>query len=260
MKAVLITGASAGIGEEFARQLATQGHNLVLAARRLDRLETLASELRQRHNLEVVCIASDLAQAGAAEKLVADMATHNVELTGLINNAGFGDRGDFSDLPLQRQLDMIQVNVTALVDLTWRLVPQLKASSHSTTAGQGAFVINVASTAAFQAGPNMSIYYASKAFVLSFSEGLHEELKKEGVAVSALCPGATASEFAEEANMTNTLLFKAGTMTTEAVVSKALAGRHRAIVIPGLKNLLMVWLGKLSPRMITRRLAGLLQA
>ncbi len=203
-----------------------------------------------------MCIASDLAQAGAAEKLVADMAAQKVELTGLINNAGFGDRGDFSDLPLQRQLDMIQVNVTALVDLTWRLVPQLKASSHSTTAGQGAFVINVASTAAFQAGPNMSIYYASKAFVLSFSEGLHEELKKEGVAVSALCPGATASEFAQEANMTNTL----GTMTTEAVVSKALAGRHRAIVIPGLKNLLMVWLGKLSPRMITRRLAGLLQA
>lgn len=253
MKAVLITGASAGIGEEFARQLATQGHNLVLAARRLDRLETLASELRQRHNLEVVCIASDLALAGASEKLVADMATHNVELTGLINNAGFGDRGDFSDLPLQRQLDMIQVNVTALVDLTWQLVPQLKAASD-------AFLINVASTAAFQAGPNMSIYYASKAFVLSFSEGLHEELKKEGVAVSALCPGATASEFAQEANMTNTLLFKAGTMTTEAVVSKALAGRHRAIVIPGLKNLLMVWLGKLSPRMITRRLAGLLQA
>ncbi|MBQ24207.1 SDR family oxidoreductase [Alcanivorax sp.] len=253
MKAVLITGASAGIGEEFARQLATQGHNLVLAARRLDRLETLASELRQRHNLEVVCIASDLALAGASGKLVADMATHNVELTGLINNAGFGDRGDFSDLPLQRQLDMIQVNVTALVDLTWQLVPQLKAASD-------AFLINVASTAAFQAGPNMSIYYASKAFVLSFSEGLHEELKKEGVAVSALCPGATASEFAQEANMTNTLLFKAGTMTTEAVVSKALAGRHRAIVIPGLKNLLMVWLGKLSPRMITRRLAGLLQA
>ena len=253
MKAVLITGASAGIGEEFARQLATQGHNLVLAARRLDRLETLASELRQRHNLEVVCIASDLAQAGASEKLVADMATHNVELPGLINNAGFGDRGDFSDLPLQRQLDMIQVNVTALVDLTWRLVPQLKAA-------RDAFLINVASTAAFQAGPNMSIYYASKAFVLSFSEGLHEELKKEGVAVSALCPGATASEFAQEANMTNTLLFKAGTMTTEAVVCKALAGRHRAIVIPGLKNLLMVWLGKLSPRMITRRLAGLLQA
>ncbi len=253
MKAILITGASAGIGEEFARQLATQGHNLVLAARRLDRLETLASELRQRHNLEVVCIASDLALAGASEKLVADMATHNVELTGLINNAGFGDRGDFSDLPLQRQLDMIQVNVTALVDLTWQLVPQLKAASD-------AFLINVASTAAFQAGPNMSIYYASKAFVLSFSEGLHEELKKEGVAVSALCPGATASEFAQEANMTNTLLFKAGTMTTEAVVSKALAGRHRAIVIPGLKNLLMVWLGKLSPRMITRRLAGLLQA
>ena len=174
-------------------------------------------------------------------------------MTGLINNAGFGDRGQFADLDLQRQLDMVQVNVTALVDLTWRLVPALKQA-------QDAFVINVASTAAFQAGPNMTIYYATKAFVLSFSEGLHEELKASGVAVSALCPGATDSEFATEAHMTDTLLFKAGTMRTDAVVKKSLAARRRAIVIPGLKNLLLVWMGKLSPRMITRRLAGMLQA
>ena len=138
------------------------------------------------------------------------------------------------------------------MDLTWRLLPGLKSRPNS-------FVINVASTAAFQAGPNMAVYYASKAFVLSFSEALHEELKGEGVAVSALCPGATDSEFASEANMTNTLLFKAGTMTPQAVVSKALAGRRKAIVIPGWKNLITVWLGKVSPRAVTRKLAGLLQ-
>tara|TARA_B100000676_G_scaffold263658_1_gene275528 strand:+ start:3117 stop:3878 length:762 start_codon:yes stop_codon:yes gene_type:complete len=253
MEAVVITGASAGIGEEFARQLAVEGKNLVLVARRLARLETLAEVLREQHKVEVACIASDLADPAAPEKLVQALADQQIVVTGLINNAGFGDRGQFADLDLQRQLNMVQVNVTALVDLTWRLVPALKQA-------RDAFVINVASTAAFQAGPNMTIYYATKAFVLSFSEGLHEELKESGVAVSALCPGATESEFASEANMTDTLLFKAGTMTTEAVVKKSLAGRRRAIVIPGLKNLLLVWMGKLSPRMITRRLAGMLQA
>lgn len=253
LRAVLVTGASAGIGEEFARQLAMAGHHLVLVARRLDRLEALASELQARHNIRVACIASDLSKADAAESLVAALQAQQIQVTGLINNAGFGDRGTVQDLPLQRQLDMIQVNVTSLVDLTWRLLPALKESANS-------FVINVASTAAFQAGPNMAVYYASKAFVLSFSEALHEELKRTGVAVSALCPGATDSEFASEANMSDTLLFKAGTMTTEAVVRKALASRRRAIVIPGLKNLLMIWLGKLSPRVVTRRLAGMLQA
>ncbi|MCG8391945.1 MAG: SDR family oxidoreductase [Pseudomonadales bacterium] len=253
MEAVVITGASAGIGEEFARQLAVEGKHLVLVARRLERLETLAAELRERHNIEVACIDSDLADPAAPEQLVQALADQQITVTGLVNNAGFGDRGSFVDLDLKRQLDMIQVNVTSLVDLTWRLVPQLKQASD-------AFVLNVASTAAFQAGPNMAIYYATKAFVLSFSEALHEELKKTGIAVSALCPGATASEFAQEANMTDTLLFKSGTMTPEAVVSKALAGRRRAIVIPGLKNLILVWLGKVSPRMITRRLAGMLQA
>ena len=252
MHAVLVTGASAGIGEEFARQLAAEGQHLVLVARRLDRLEALASELKARHNIEVACIASDLAVAGAAQALVSELDTRGITLGGLINNAGFGDRGGFQALSLQRQLDMIQVNVTALVDLTWRLLPALKSRPNS-------FVINVASTAAFQAGPNMAVYYASKAFVLSFSEALHEELKGEGVAVSALCPGATDSEFASEANMTNTLLFKAGTMPPQAVVSKALAGRRKAIVIPGWKNLITVWLGKVSPRAVTRKLAGLLQ-
>ncbi len=252
LRAVLVTGASAGIGEEFARQLAVAGHHLVLVARRLDRLETLASELKGRHNIQVECIASDLAKANAAEQLVAELEARKVQVTGLINNAGFGDRGSVQGLPLQRQLDMIQVNVTSLVDLTWRLLPGLKSVPNS-------FIINVASTAAFQAGPNMAVYYASKAFVLSFSEALHEEVKADGVAVSALCPGATDSEFASEANMTDTVLFKAGTMSAEAVVRKALDARRRAIVIPGLKNLLMIWMGKFSPRLVTRRLAGWLQ-
>ena len=249
-KTALITGASSGIGEQMARQLAAVGCNLILVARRTERLDSLAGELA---SVTVDVITADLSDPQAAEAVYAQTQAAGRQVDILINNAGFGDRGQFADLDLQRQLDMVQVNVTALVDLTWRLVPALKQA-------KDAFVINVASSAAFQAGPNMTIYYATKAFVLSFSEGLHEELKGNGIAVSALCPGATDSEFATEAHMTDTLLFKAGTMTTEAVVKKSLAGRRRAIVIPGLKNLLLVWMGKFSPRMITRRLAGMLQA
>ncbi|MDG5499931.1 SDR family oxidoreductase [Marinobacter sp. BGYM27] len=253
MSYVVITGASAGIGEVFARALAAERQNLVLVARREDRLQTLANELKSQHGVEVEVIASDLADPEGSTLLAETIKKAGWAINGLINNAGFGDRGHFSELALERQLAMIQVNITSLVALTWRLLPELKSQPDS-------FIINVASTAAFQAGPNMAIYYATKAFVLSFSEALHEELRESGVRVSTLCPGATDSEFATEAHMTDTLLFRSGTMSAEAVVRKALAGRHKAIVIPGLKNLLMVWSGKLSPRLITRRLAGWLQA
>lgn len=253
MSYVVITGASAGIGERFARALAAEKQNLILVARREERLNALAAELKQQHGIEAVVLKADLADATGADALARQINDGGWTLSGLINNAGFGDRGAFADLGLARQLSMIQLNVTSLVSLTWQLLPSLRKQP-------GSFVINVASTAAFQAGPNMAIYYATKAFVLSFSEALHEELKDAGVAVSALCPGATDSEFAEEARMTDTKLFKAGTMTAEAVVKQSLAQRRKAIVIPGLRNRLMVWSGKLSPRAVTRRLAGWLQA
>ena len=253
MSYVVITGASAGIGECFARALAAEKQNLILVARREERLNTLAAELKQQHGIEAVVLKADLADQTGADALVRQINEGGWALSGLINNAGFGDRGAFADLALERQLSMIQVNITSLVSLTWQLLPALRKQP-------GSFVINVASIAAFQAGPNMAIYYATKAFVLSFSEALHEELKGTGVAVSALCPGPTDSEFATEAHMTDTTLFKAGTMTPEAVVKKSLAKRRKAIVIPGLRNLLMVWSGKLSPRAVTRRLASWLQA
>lgn len=253
MNAIMVTGASAGIGEEFARQLAAEKYNLVLVARRLDRLEALAESLRSTYAVEVACIAADLADGAASEVILSALKARDITVTGLVNNAGFGDRGAVQALSLDRQLNMIQVNVTALFELTWRLLPTIKHA-------QDGFIINVASTAGFFAGPNMAVYYATKAFVLSFTEALHEELKSEGVAVSALCPGATASEFAQEANMTETLLFKSGLMTSQAVVADALAKRHKAIVVPGIKNRLLVWSGKFSPRGITRKLTGMLQA
>lgn len=253
MSYVVITGASAGIGECFARTLAAEKQNLILVARREERLNKLAAELKQQHGVDAIVLKADLADEAGAGALARQINDGGWALAGLINNAGFGERGAFADLALERQLSMIQVNITSLVSLTWQLLPSLRKQP-------GSFVINVASTAAFQAGPNMAIYYATKAFVLSFSEALHEELKDAGVAVSTLCPGATDSEFAQEAHMTDTKLFKAGTMTAEAVVKKSLAQRRKAIVIPGLRNLLMVWSGKLSPRAVTRRLAGWLQA
>lgn len=253
MSYVVITGASAGIGECFAKTLAAEKQNLILVARREERMKELATKLKQQHGIEVIVIAADLANSDGAERLAKQINEGGWALSGLINNAGFGDRGAFADLSLERQLAMIQVNVASLVSLTWQLIPALRKQPTS-------FVINVASTAAFQAGPNMAIYYATKAFVLSFSEALHEELKGSGIAVSALCPGATDSEFATEAHMTDTKLFRAGTMTAEAVVNKSLARRRKAIVIPGLRNLLMVWSGKLSPRVVARKLAGWLQA
>ena len=253
MNYTLITGASAGIGEVFAKQLAEQGHNLILTARRKDKLEQVAAKLQADYGIIVHTVSADLAALDGSKNLADVISENGWQVNGLINNAGFGDRGMFSDLSLERQLQMIQVNVTSLVELTHRLLPLIRKQ-------QQPYIINVASTAAFQAGPKMAIYYATKAFVLSFTEALHEELKGAGISVSTLCPGATHTEFAQEANMADTKLFKAGAMTAEDVVKKALRKKNRAIVITGWKNIFGVWSGKLSPRSVTRKLAGWLQA
>ena len=237
MNYTLITGASAGIGEVFAKQLAQQGQNLILTARRKEKLEQLATKLQNQYSIKVQTISADLADKDGSKILADTVLENGWQVNGLINNAGFGDRGQFSELSLERQLQMIQVNVTSLVELTHRLLPLIRKQ-------QQAFIINVASTAAFQAGPNMAIYYATKAFVLSFTEALHDELKGAGISVSTLCPGATHTEFAQEANMTNTKLFKAGAMSAEDVVKKALRRKNRAIVITGWKNIFGILKGE----------------
>ena len=181
MNYTLITGASAGIGEVFAKELAHAGNNLILVARRKEKLEALAQELIAQYGVAVEILVVDLMSTESSSVIVKHIESSNWVIDGLINNAGFGDRGAFVDLPLDRQLQMIQLNVTTLVELTHRLLPCMLTQ-------QSPYIINVASTAAFQAGPNMAIYYATKAFVLSFSEALHEELSGKGIAVSALCP------------------------------------------------------------------------
>jgi hypothetical protein len=249
----LVTGASSGLGALFARELAKQGRPLVLVARRADRLEALAAELEQAHGVRASAIPADLTAPGAVETLVGRLRSDGVEVETLINNAGFGLRGALTEQPKARLLEMVDLNIRALVDLTCELTPAMKR------AGRGG-VLNVASTAAFQPGPYMAVYYASKAFVLSFSEALHEELRKDGVHVTCLCPGATETEFGAVSSMQDTPLFRL-MARPEPVVQAALRGlaRNQAVVVPGLANAALAASVRLTPRGAARRIAGRLQ-
>ena len=250
----LITGASAGLGEGFARALAAQGENLILTARRSGRLETLAAELRVAHKIEVHLFPADLTQPDAPAELLADIAAAGLTIDQLVNNAGFGAQGSFADGDATAQLGMIDLNCRALVALTHGVLPQMIAR-------RAGGVLNVASTAAFQPGPWLAVYYASKAFVLSFSEAIHEEVKVHNVRVAALCPGPTRTEFAAVAGLGESALFRTFASDADSVVRdglKALAD-NQAVRISGAANMLMAESIRLTPRFLARRLAGALQ-
>jgi len=252
-KLILITGASSGLGEEFAFQLAAQGNSLLLVARRLERLQYIQRDIIKKHaNVRVFCLCVDLNDASSGQQIMDYINSQGLPLNGVINNAGFGQRGQFSDIALSRQMDMLRVNISSLVSLSHLAIPLL--AKH-----EGSFIINVASIAAFVAGPNLGVYYASKAFVLSFSEALYEELKKQGIKVSTLCPGPTNTEFFEQANMPKSPLFKHFVMDKHAVVQYALANQHKAVVIPGFVNKISVLAAKLLPSSIARKLAYFIQ-
>src|SRR5205823_2463767 len=199
----LVTGASAGLGVEFARQLSKRGHRLVLAARRKERLEELARELSNAR-----AVAIDLSKANAAAKLLADVESAGEHVDVLINNAGFGLIGRFAELDAKRQRQMIDLNAGALTDLCRAVAPGMIERK------SGA-ILNVASTAAFQPGPKMAVYFATKAFVLSLSEALHEELKTHGINVTCLCPGPTRTEFGEVAGFGGNGMFDRLAMTAD---------------------------------------------
>ena len=245
-KTALITGASAGLGVEFARQLSAKGYRLVLAARRKDRLEALAKALG---NARVVAI--DLAEAGAAGKLLADCDAAGDTIDLLVNNAGFGLGGRFAELDAARQREMIDLNVGTLTDLCRAFAPRMIARK------SGA-ILNVASTAAFQAGPGMAVYFATKAYVLSFTEALHEELKPHGIKVSALCPGPTATEFGAVAGFSDGGIADKLGMDAATVVRIGIAGidKNRAVVVTGLMNKIGAASTRFVPRAVARRIAG----
>ena len=251
----LITGASGGIGEELARLLAAGGANVVLVARGADRLASLAGELSRAHRVNASVIPQDLSAPDAVDAIGRELAARQLTIDILVNNAGFGVYGPFAATPAAEEARMIQVNVAALTMLTKRLLPGMIERRHGR-------VLNVASTAAFQPGPLMAVYYASKAYVLSFSEALSNETSGTGVSVTCLCPGPTGTGFQDRARMRESRLFSMLSVASAADVARAgydgmMAGR--AIVIPGLANKAGVQAVRVTPRALVRRLVRVLQ-
>ena len=247
----LITGASAGLGQEFARLFAGDGHNVVLVARRRDRLEQLAGALEQEHGVSTRAIAADLAERDAPTQIVSELSGAGIDIEYLVNNAGFGTNGAFVELDLPRELAEIQVNVTALVHLTRLLLPSMVSR------GSGR-ILNIGSTAGFQPGPFMAVYYATKAFVNHFTEALSYELKGTGVSATVSCPGATATEFAQVAGNDGSRLFRMGAATAGEVAAEAYRAMHaqKPVVVHGLKNKLGVQSLRVSPRSVVRSIAA----
>jgi short-subunit dehydrogenase len=251
MATALITGASSGLGEEFARQLARENYDLVLTARREDRLKAVAAEAIKLGSSKVDVIASDLGQPNAATELHREVTERGIEIECLINNAGFGTHGIFHKLPLEREIEEINLNIGAVVSLT-RLFLQGMVERRRGT------IINVASTAAFQPVPYMATYGASKSFVLDFSEAVAYEVKSFGVAVMALCPGPTRTEFQDIAGVNETGVPTFAYMDAKTVVAQGLASakRGKAIRINGIMNQVMAQSTRLAPRSLVARIAG----
>lgn len=254
MPTTLITGASSGIGRELALQFASGGDDVVLVARSVEKLHELADQIRSTHGGAATVIPCDLSKPDAVDALRDRLTTDAIDVDTLVNNAGFGALGKFADLPADRQIDMLMVNVVALTRLTRHLLPAMLAK------GSGG-VLNVGSIAAYQAGPNMSVYYASKAYVLSFTEGLREEVAGTGVHVCCLEPGATESGFGEDSGMDKLDMFSSATMSAKDVAQAGYRGyrNNSDVIIPGWKNRLLVSSTSFLPRFATRKLVGKLQ-
>jgi short-subunit dehydrogenase len=249
----LVTGASSGIGEQIARSLARRGHDLVLVARRKGPMQALAEQLTQQHGVRCHVIAQDLAAPGGVQQLVAALSAQGLQPEVLVNNAGLGHIGYHLDNQWADEQRMIDLNMRALTELTHALLPAMKRL------GRGR-ILNVASTAAFQAGPGMAVYFASKAYVLSYSEALHHELAPHGIAVTALCPGPTQSEFVQVASkarrisLADKVPFASAASVADTAVDALMC--NQAIVVPGLVNRLGVWSTRFTPRWLLRHIVA----
>lgn len=249
----LVTGASGGIGLELARLLAADGHDLVLTARSGDKLAQLAEELSGKHGVAARVLTADLALSDAPQRIFEDLQEKGVSVDLLVNNAGFGSYGLFAETDLRSELDLLQVNVVALTHLAKLFLPPMIARRRG-------YVMNVASTAAFQPGPLMAVYYASKAYVLSLSEALANECEGTGVTISALCPGPTETGFVAAAGMNESKLFERGAMDARTVAAEGYRGmlKGKSVVIPGLRNSLVARaVGMLPRRFVTKVVRGI---
>jgi short-subunit dehydrogenase len=250
LSVALITGSSQGLGEEFAKLLAADGENLVLVARSEEKLNELSKELSIRHGIRVFPVPEDLSAEGAIDRLMAILEREELQVTTLINNAGIGGYGKFHLRDWSEDAHMIHLNVLALAELTRKILPtMLKAKEGS--------ILNVASTAAFPPGPLMAVYYATKAFVLSFSEAIREELKGTGVNVTCLCPGPTKTGFAEHAELQGSRLFRGSIMDAKTVATIGYKGmlKGRALVIPGWRNWILMFGVRLVPLWVSAKIA-----
>lgn len=245
---VLITGASSGIGLELAKCFAADGSRLVLVARNRPALEDLAATLKEKFKIETVVLPADLSLPDAPKQVFDRLASQKISLDVLINNAGFGLHDRFADTPLARHLEIIKVNVMALTELTGLFLPEMLRK-------KGGGILNVGSVAGFVPGPNMAIYYATKAFVQSFSEALAEELAGTGVSVTVLCPGPTESNFGAVARGDRTRVAQSAKMSAETVARFGhFAFRNKKIVaIPGFRNRSLVFMTRFVPRSTIRR-------
>jgi short-subunit dehydrogenase len=249
----LVTGASSGIGADLARELARDGYDLIVTGRRVEPMETLAEELKA-HGASTIVIAADLSQAGAAARLIEEIESQRVTIDVLINNAGVGAHGRFDQADPVRIGEMLQVNIVALTELTRLLLPGMIDR-------RSGRVMLVASTASFQPGPQMAVYCASKAYVLSFGEAIAYELRGTGVTVTTLCPGATATNFSKVADTERMPLFKSSLTPVMSSAEVARIGYQglkagRRVVITGLLNKIVAITGRLAPRAVSLPVAS----
>jgi len=249
-KTALVTGASSGIGLDLAKRFATEGYDVALVARSEGKLKEVAAAIEAEHKVRAHVVTADLAQPKAADALVAELDARGIVVDVLVNNAGYALYGAFSETDLADELNMIQVNIVALTHLTKLVVRKMVARK------QGR-ILNVASTAAFQPGPLMAVYYATKSYVLSFSEALANELEGTGVTVTALCPGPTRTGFQARAQMEDSKLVRGKEiMTAEEVARSGYAGlmKGKTVVIPGMSNKMLAQAVRFLPRKAVTRL------
>ncbi len=249
----LVTGASGGIGEELARLFAADGHDLVLVARSRDKLARLADELKDKHGVSARVVVADLARPESPREIFEETEAAGLRVDALVNNAGVGSYGPFAEIELKQELDLLQINIVALTHLTKLFLPAMLAR-------RSGYVMNVASTAAFQPGPLMAVYYASKAYVLSFSEALSNECGDANVRVSALCPGPTETGFVAAAGMGDSKLFDRAVMDARTVAEAGYRGMlaGKAVVIPGFRNNLLARSIGFFPRgLVTKVVRGI---
>ena len=252
---VLITGASKGIGEALAYECASHGHNVVLVARSGGTLQTLADKLENQYHIRAAVISEDLTSPNAIQRIINKTEALNLDIHCLINNAGIGYQGEFVDMPYDRLQDMMTLNMQALTQLTYVFAKQFQKQNHGK-------ILQVASLAGFQPGPSMAVYYATKAFVLRFSEALAYELKDSGVGISILCPGPTETHFISDSNLEESRLNAGmiGKMSAEKVAKTGYQGmmNHKRVIIPGVINKLLAYSAKITPTFIQLKIINFL--